>query len=108
MSPNLCILALALPLALLPVSGQAESTPYVALDAKGKKTVPKTGPRPHPCVLDTASGLVWEVKTDDRGPGDKDWSYTWYDKGKRDEGFPVGYADGGSCTHKGRDRKSVV
>jgi hypothetical protein len=88
-------------LILLPAAALAESSNYVALDTKGKKTVPKSGARPHPCVLDTATGLVWEVKTDDKGPGDKDWSYTWFDKSKRDEGFPVGYEDGGSCTHKG-------
>jgi len=101
MTPILRIVVFSLPLALLPAIGQAESSTYVALDAKGKKTVPKTGARPHPCVLDTATGLVWEVKTDDKGPGDKDWSYTWYDKRKAEEGFPVGYPDGGSCTHKG-------
>ncbi|MDP1527350.1 MAG: DUF1566 domain-containing protein [Rhodocyclaceae bacterium] len=94
-------LAVSLPLILLPAAALAESSSYVALDAKGKKTVPKSGARPHPCVLDTTTGLVWEVKTDDKGPGDKRWSYTWYDRTKQAEGFPVGYADGGSCTHKG-------
>lgn len=101
MVPILRMLALSLPFAWLPASGQAESTPYVALDAKGKKTVPKTGARPHPCVLDTATGLIWEVKTDDRGPGDKRWTFTWYDKTKAEERFPVGYPDGGSCFNKG-------
>jgi hypothetical protein len=101
MSLILRALALSLPLAILPAYGQADTSPFVALDAKGKKTLPKAGPRPHPCVLDTASGLVWEVKTDDKGPGDKDWSYSWYDKQKANEGFPVGYPDGGHCAHKG-------
>lgn len=94
--PYLLILAL-----LLPATSHAESSAYVALDAKGKKTVPKAGARPHPCVLDTATGLVWEVKTDDRGPGDKRWTFTWYDKTKAEEFFPVGYPDGGSCLNKG-------
>lgn len=101
MTIGLRILALSVTLSLLPISGHAESSPYIALDAKGKKTVPKAGARPHPCVLDTTTGLVWEVKTDDKGPGDKDWTYTWHDKTKHDEGFPVGYADGGSCANKG-------
>jgi hypothetical protein len=101
MSSILRILALSLLLTLLTNLGQAESTAYVALDAKGKKTAPKAGSRPHPCVLDTATGLVWEVKTDDKGPGDKRWTYTWYDVRKRDEGFPVGYPDGGNCAQKG-------
>lgn len=95
------LLAVSLPLVFLLATAYAESTPYVALDAKGKKTTPKVGPRPHPCVLDTATGLIWEVKTDDKGPGDKRWSYTWFDSSKRDEGFPPGYEDGGSCPHKG-------
>lgn len=101
MTTVLRTLVLSVALALLPIPGQAESSAYVALDAKGKKTVPKTGARPHPCVLDTASGLVWEVKTDDRGPGDKRWTFTWYDKTKAEEFFPVGYPDGGSCFNKG-------
>lgn len=98
MSPIPYLLILAL---LLPATSHAESSAYVALDAKGKKTVPKAGARPHPCVLDTATGLVWEVKTDDKGPGDKDWTFTWYDKTKAEEFFPVGYQDGGSCFNKG-------
>lgn len=95
--------ALLIPLILvwLSLSAQADSSTYVALDAKGKKTAPKSGARPHPCVLDSATGLVWEVKTDDKGPGDKGWSYTWFDKRKPDEGFPGGYEDGGSCANKG-------
>jgi hypothetical protein len=101
MLTTLRYLAASLPLIFLPAAAQAESSNYVALDAKGKKTTPKAGARPHPCVLDTATGLIWEVKTDDKGPGDKRWSYTWFDKSKHGEGFPVGYQDGGSCTHKG-------
>lgn len=101
MSPALCCALLCLSLALLPSSGQAEVTAYVALDAKGRKTAPKSGARPHTCVLDTASGLVWEVKTADRGPGDMRWTYSWYDKAKADERLPAGYPDGGSCPHRG-------
>jgi len=94
-------LAVSLPLIFLPAAAQAESSNYVALDAKGKKTTPKAGARPHPCVLDTATGLIWEVKTDDKGPGDKRWTYTWYNPKLVKEHFAVGYADGGSCMHKG-------
>lgn len=31
------------------------------------------------CVLDTQSGLLWEVKTNDGGLRDKDWVYTAYE-----------------------------
>lgn len=88
-------------LALQPAAAGAEASPFVALDAKGRQTTPRTGARPHPCVLDTSSGLVWEVKTGDNGPGDKRWSFTWYDKNKAEQHLPVGYPDGGSCPHKG-------
>ncbi|MBI4998789.1 MAG: DUF1566 domain-containing protein [Rhodocyclales bacterium] len=101
MPPPLHIVVLSLSLAVTPAFGQSDSTPYVALDAKGKKAVPRAGKHPHPCVLDSATGLVWEVKTDDNGPGDKDWTFTWYDQSKRDEGFAAGYPDGGSCMPKG-------
>ncbi len=104
MSTRMRILALSLPLAWLPLGGQAQppaASPYVALDAKGKKTTPKTGVRPHPCVLDTATGLVWEVKTGDKGPGDKNWTFTWFDKNMREEVMPMGYENGGSCFNKG-------
>lgn len=101
MLPTLRRLAVSLPLIFLPAAAQAESSNYVALDAKGRKTVPKAGARPHPCVLDTATGLIWEVKTDDKGPGDKRWTYTWYDATLAEKRFPVGYANGGNCAHKG-------
>lgn len=101
MSPTFHILMLSFSLAMAPAFGQSDATPYVALDTKGKKTIPKAGKQPHPCVLDTATGLFWEIKTADKGPGDRDWTYTWYDQTKRDEGFPVGYPDGGNCAPKG-------
>ncbi len=31
------------------------------------------------CTRDNLTGLIWEVKADDGGLRDKDWSYTWYD-----------------------------
>lgn len=31
------------------------------------------------CVLDNLTGLTWEVKTNDGGLRDMDWTYTWYD-----------------------------
>ncbi|HPY42601.1 MAG TPA: DUF1566 domain-containing protein, partial [Thiolinea sp.] len=34
---------------------------------------------PWACVKDNITGLTWEVKTDDGGLHDKDWTYRWYD-----------------------------
>ena len=37
------------------------------------------GPDDWACTYDNDSKLLWEVKTDDGGMRDKDWSYIWYD-----------------------------
>lgn len=31
------------------------------------------------CTRDNLTGRIWEVKTDDGGLRDRDWTYTWYD-----------------------------
>ena len=36
---------------------------------------------PWSCVSDSVTGLVWEVKTDDEGLQDRDWTYSWYNSG---------------------------
>ncbi len=38
-----------------------------------------SGPNDWACTYDSETGFLWEVKTDDGGLRDKDWSYTWYD-----------------------------
>jgi len=38
-----------------------------------------SGPADWACTRDNVTGLLWEVKTDDGGLRDKDWTYTWYD-----------------------------
>lgn len=101
MKPLLSRLLLILLVHALPIA-HADDSAYVALDAKGKPTKPRDGARPHACVLDKASGLVWEVKTDDNGPHDKDWIYSWHDKTLEEKGVPVGYPDSGRCGTKGR------
>ncbi len=37
-----------------------------------------TGATAWACTRDNTTGLTWEVKTDDNGLRDKDWTYTWY------------------------------
>jgi hypothetical protein len=44
------------------------------------------------CTQDNVTGRVWEVKTDDGGLRDRDWTYTWYDSTATNPGTP----DGGS------------
>lgn len=40
------------------------------------------GPDNWACSYDQKNQLLWEVKTDDDGLRDKNWSYTWYDPGQ--------------------------
>jgi len=48
-----------------------------------------SGPRDWACTQDNKTGLMWEVKTNDGGLHDKDWTYSWYKPNSRD----VGYTD---------------
>ncbi len=45
------------------------------------------------CVRDNVTGLIWEVKTDDDGLRDKDWTYTWYNTDTSTNGSFEGYQD---------------
>ncbi|MCU7835198.1 MAG: DUF1566 domain-containing protein [gamma proteobacterium symbiont of Taylorina sp.] len=49
------------------------------------------------CVRDNVTGLVWEVKTDDGGLRDKDWTYSWYNADTSTNGGNAGTANGGGC-----------
>ncbi len=52
------------------------------------------------CVQDRATGLVWEVKTDDNSLRDRDNFYTWYDpEAERNHG-EAGDRNGGRCKGK--------
>lgn len=87
----------------------AEPSSYVALDDNGKKISPRTGARGHACVIDTRTGLTWEVKTDDDGPRDKDWIYSWYVSMQPETGKSVGYQNSGRCHNKqGCDTESYA
>ena len=44
------------------------------------------------CTKDNKTGLTWEVKTNDGGLRDKDWTYSWY-KPSGDNGGFGGYTD---------------
>jgi len=49
------------------------------------------------CVRDEVTGLVWEVKRDDTGLRDRNWTYSWYNSGGIDDGGASGSANGGVC-----------
>lgn len=49
------------------------------------------------CVKDNVTGLMWEVKTNDNGLHDKDWTYSWYEPNNTKNGGFAGYENYGSC-----------
>ena len=50
-----------------------------------------------PCVKDNVTGLIWEVKTDDNGLHDQDWTYSWYEQNPSKNGGFTGTQNGGAC-----------
>lgn len=62
-------------------SGGEGGFAFTPLDAGGN-AIPLTGDPPAPsttprCILDNVTNLIWEVKTDDGGLQDQDWTYGW-------------------------------
>lgn len=49
------------------------------------------------CVRDNVTGLVWEIKTSDKGLHDKSWVYSWYEPDAHKNGSYRGFKNGGSC-----------
>jgi hypothetical protein len=52
---------------------------------------------PWDCVRDEVTGLQWEVKTDNGGLRDKDWTYSWFNSTGVNDGGSAGTANGGAC-----------
>lgn len=49
------------------------------------------------CTRDNVTGLTWEVKTDDNGLRDKDWTYAWYSNESTTNGGNSGSTGGATC-----------
>jgi len=49
------------------------------------------------CTKDNVTGLTWEVKTDDNGLRDKDWTYTWYSTDAATNGGDAGSTGANTC-----------
>ena len=49
------------------------------------------------CVKDNVTGLIWEVKTNDRGLHDRRWRYSWYQPDNQINGGGAGVENGGKC-----------
>lgn len=73
---------------------------FTKLDDAGQPLADQTvdyATTPWSCVKDNVTGLVWEVKTNDNGLRDKDWSFSWYEP-NLPNGGNAGLAVGpGSC-----------
>lgn len=54
------------------------------------------GPGDWACTRDNVTGRLWEVKTDNGGWRDKDWTYTWYDPASPDDN-PGDAGDTSTC-----------
>lgn len=55
---------------------QSAPSPFTKIDMQGN-VVPLWG-GPWQCVYDSATGLLWEVKTDSESIHDAYWTYSWY------------------------------
>jgi hypothetical protein len=49
------------------------------------------------CTKDNITGLTWEVKTDDTGLRDKDWTYTWHNTTATENGGNAGSTGANTC-----------
>jgi hypothetical protein len=72
---------------------------FVKLDATGAPLADQTaafGTTAWVCVRDNVTGLTWEVKPDDNGLRDRDWTFSWFDRTGSDSG-ERGMPNGGAC-----------
>lgn len=92
------LLVFALPAALLFAAAQHRANPPVPaphylhkIDHRGTPMPAWSGP--WACVCDTRTNLLWEIKTDDEGIHDGDWTYSWWQGG-------TGVANFGDCYYE--------
>lgn len=76
-----------------PFEAKPALTGYVKIGANGER-LPDSA-RSWSCVEDLATGLVWEVKSAERGLHNTDNLYSWYEPGVK--GKVDGIANGGRC-----------
>jgi hypothetical protein len=78
---------------------------FTKLDAAGVPLPDQTLPystAPWSCVRDEVTGLEWEIKTNDGGLHDLDWTYTWYSSVASGDGGSPGTPGGGVCAVSGQ------
>jgi len=75
---------------------------FTKLDGAGAPLANQSLPfnsAPWTCVLDNVTGLTWEVKSDDGGLRDKDWTYSWLNSTGIDDDGDKGVAARGQCSN---------
>lgn len=92
------LLVFVLPIALLLAAAIHRAEPptppahhLVKIDSRGGPMPAWSGP--WACVCDTRTNLLWEVKTDDEGIHDGDWTYSWWQGN-------TGVANNGDCYYE--------
>ena len=68
---------------------------YTKLDAAGQP-LPDSATN-WDCIRDNVTGLIWEIKTDDNGLRDQDWTYTWYNPNGATNGGHAGSTGSNTC-----------
>lgn len=85
---------------------------FTKLDANGQALVDQTvnySSTAWSCVKDNVTGLTWEVKTDDGGVHDKDWTYSWYNTTTSQNNGFAGSQNQGQCQNTvGCDTQAYV
>lgn len=84
------------------VPGRDYSKVCMSGEVAGKGSCPAdpalgSGANDWACTRDNVTGLIWEIKTDDAGLRDKDWTYTWYDTESSVNGGNAGSEAGAGC-----------
>jgi len=79
---------------------------YTKIDSSGR-ALPASATE-WSCVKDNVTGLIWEIKTRDRGLHHKDWSYSWYDPDSTKNAGNAGFQDGGDCSGSRCDTSGYV
>ncbi len=86
-----------------PADGRAGFS-FVKLDGAGAPLASQSATyavAPWSCVRDRVTHLTWEVKTDDGGPRDRDWRYSWHDSAGIAGGRGRGRPNAGTCADLG-------
>lgn len=90
------------PVPIVPQPPSIQIAPYTKIANNGSELADSAklgiAPTDWACTKDNKTGLIWEIKTNDRGLRDMNYTYSWYDPHKV-SGY--GEQNGGSC--KGSD-----